>query len=376
MDIAQTLDQLRQEGNYRTLPPIASNDAGIIDLSSNDYMGLACHKELQERFFAIPKNRTLPITSSASRLLASAQEEYYNLENKLSELYDRPILLFNSGYHANVGLIAALADNRTLVIADRLVHASIIDGIILSKAPFTRFRHNDYEHLDNIMQRNTGNYDRMLIVTESIFSMDGDSADIDKLAMIKRQYPSSMLYVDEAHAFGVVGEHGLGLSKSSPNYHDVDIVIGTFGKAAASMGAFCAMSQELKEFAINRSRSLIFSTALPPICCAWTGFVIDQLLVMDKEREHLGHIAKVLYETLKPLSDHPIMPSHIQPWVIGNAQRAVELSAQLQQQGFKALPIRTPTVPHGTERLRFSLSAAITVEQITELCDAIKRIIA
>lgn len=362
------LDRLHSEGNFRSIPHELPADAEVTDLSSNDYLGLGADTGLQQSFFASASNRAIPMTSSASRLLSGRQREYEELESFLGQLYGRPCLLFNSGYHANTGMIQALADSKTLIVADKLVHASIIDGITLSKAPFTRFRHNDLGHLEKIMEKEAANHERVLIVVESVYSMDGDRADIDSIIALKRRYPNAMLYVDEAHAFGVEGPQGLGLCKESAGFSDVDIVVGTFGKACASAGAFCAVSPTLRDYLVNRARSFIFSTSLPPMTVAWTRFMIETFLKMDAERSQLRLLGQRLHDHLQPLSPKTaITPSHIQPLVVGSADRAVELSRRLLDEGFKVLPIRTPTVPPGTERLRISLSAAIPIGEIDRL---------
>lgn len=363
------LDRLRAEGNFRSIPSeLPEGSSAVTDLSSNDYLGLAADPAHQERFFSRAERRAIPMTSSASRLLSGRQREYESLERLLGELYGRPALLFNSGYHANTGMIQALADPKTLIVADRLVHASIIDGIALSKAPFTRFRHNDLGHLEKILAKEAPRYERLLIVVESVYSMDGDRADIGRLTEIKRRYPGAMLYVDEAHAFGVEGPGGLGLCRASKDFDDVDIVVGTFGKACASAGAFCTLSPTLRDFLVNRARSLIFSTSLPPMTAAWTQYMIETFLPMDAERHHLRRLGERLHSYLQPLSpSFPITASHIQPLVVGSAEKAVSLSRQLLDEGFKVLPIRTPTVPPGTERLRISLSAAIDLPTIDRL---------
>lgn len=362
------LDRLHSEGNFRSIPHELPAGAEVTDLSSNDYLGLGADTGLQQSFFASASNRAIPMTSSASRLLSGRQREYEELENFLGQLYGRPCLLFNSGYHANTGMIQALADSKTLIVADKLVHASIIDGITLSKAPFTRFRHNDLGHLEKIMEKEAANHERVLIVVESVYSMDGDRADIDSIIAIKRGYPNAMLYVDEAHAFGVEGPQGLGMCKESAGFDDVDIVVGTFGKACASAGAFCAVSPTLRDYLVNRARSFIFSTSLPPMTVAWTRFMIETFLKMDAERSQLRLLGQRLHDHLQPLSPKTVItPSHIQPLVVGRADRAVELSRRLLEEGFKVLPIRTPTVPPGTERLRISLSAAIPIDEIDRL---------
>lgn len=366
------LNQLQSTGNYREIP--ADGDFRGIDFSTNDYMGLGNDRELQKQFFDNVDNRAIPMTSSASRLLASRQHEHEALERLLSDLYGRSTLLFNSGYHANTGIISALADSGTYIVADKLVHASIIDGIVLSRAPFTRFRHNDYDHLEKILQRIADSHERILVITESIFSMDGDAADIDRLTDIKRRFNNVILYIDEAHAFGAAGHRGLGLSRDNANYNDVDIIVGTFGKAAASSGAFAAVDSTIKNFLINRSRSFIFSTALSPMTCAWTSFVIERLVTMDAERDRLAKLGKHFAEKLSAISAKPVVESHIIPFIVGDASLTVDMSLQLRALGYKVLPIRTPTVPAGTERLRFSLSASMDVSDIDGVVNAIKSI--
>ena len=371
MEINGILQQLKDTGNFRTIPQQAPE--GLIDLSSNDYLGLGIDNALREKFLSTADCLNAPFTSSASRLLAGRQNEYTALESQLSDLYGRHILLMNSGYHANTGAISALATGAsTLIVADKLVHASIIDGIVLSRARFERFRHNDTAHLARILAKLAGDFERVIIVTESVFSMDGDHAPLDEIAALRRAYPNSLLYVDEAHAFGVEGRMGLGMAQNIP---EVDIIVGTFGKACASVGAFIATSRELRDLMVNRARSFIFSTSIPPVNCAWTRFVIDRMTGMDHTRAHLRNLATLLHSTLAPYSTTPIETSHIQPLVTGDARKAVALSQQLHELGFHVLPIRTPTVPPGTERLRFSLSAALTESDIINLASALKSII-
>ncbi len=368
--------RLAAGGNLRSIPrPESGSHPAVTDLSSNDYLGLGADASLQEEFMSSASRRAIPLTSSASRLLAGRQEEYTSLESLLQELYGRPTLLFNSGYHANTGLVSALAGaGKTMIVADKLVHASIIDGMVLSKAPFARFRHNDLRHLERIIEKESGSYERILVIVESVYSMDGDRADIDALTGIRERHPEVMLYVDEAHGFGVEGTHGLGLCRDSAGYDGIDVIVGTFGKACASMGAFAAISQEVREYIVNTARSLIFSTALPPFTAAWTEWVIRRMIDMDERREHLRSLGKRLHAILAPLQPGTsIIPSHIQPLVIGDPRLAVELSRQLAEAGFKVLPIRTPTVPPGTERLRFSLSASIAAEALDPLEEFFKK---
>lgn len=363
-DIAKTLEQLEFTGNLRTIPEEIS--AEVIDLSSNDYLGLAADRTLRQDFLKTLDADTFLPTSSASRLLAAPQRAYSNLERLLSELYNAPALLFNSGYHANTGLIAALGGKDTLFLADKLVHASIIDGLVLSGSDFRRFRHNDLKHLEKLLTTYGPQYGRVVIVAESVYSMDGDRADIDALISAKSLHDNALLYVDEAHAVGVCGQHGLGLAA---NRAGVDILVGTFGKALASAGAFAVMNDTLRRFMVNRCRSLIFSTAIPPLQATWTEHVLRHALTLDDRRAHLARLSARLAGVLG------IAPSHIMPYIVGDAVKTVALSKALLDEGVKVLPIRTPTVPPGTERLRVSLSAALTVEQIDRVGEAFRKIL-
>lgn len=365
-----TLEQLRQSGNLRHIP-LPGSGRECIDLSSNDYLGLASRPGLQQEFMEMPENRMAPLTASASRLLAAGQEDFYALEELLSALYGKSVLLFNSGYHANAGTVSALASEGTIILADKLVHASIIDGIVLSRARFARFPHNDISHLERLLEKYHREYERILVVVESVYSMDGDRCDLDALITLKERYPNMMLYVDEAHAFGVISDRGLGLVKSNPRGHMVDIIVGTLGKAAASSGAFVATSPDIREYLVNRARSFIFSTAIPPLVCRWSRYIIEKIVGMDAERKRLQEITRRMSAILEPYVALPPQPSHIMPLVIGDAARTVELSQKLLQQGVKVLPIRTPTVPPGTERLRFSLSAALTDSDLQNVSMAI-----
>ena len=364
---SSTLSQLASSGNLRAVPG-ADTPAGLVDLSSNDYLGLASRPELQAEFMEQAANRAIPLSSSAARLLSGRQSEYASLESLLSELYGCETLLFNSGYHANAGLVSALASPAgTFIAADRLVHASIIDGITLSRAPFGRFRHNDMEHLERMVTAKEKEYERVLVVVESVYSMDGDSAPIAELIALRRRHPSVMLYVDEAHAFGVLGPQGLGLCMATADSSEIDVIVGTFGKACCSMGAFAALSPTLREYAVNRSRSFIFSTALPPLQVAWTEFVIRKFLDMDAERSHLARLGSQLAGAIGAS-----VGSHILPYMTGDPAEAVRLSRALLDDGFKVLPIRTPTVPPGTDRLRISLSAALSMQDIEGFARALK----
>ena len=370
MNHSELIEDIKSRGNFRTIPSDRT-DVETLDFSTNDYLGLALRDDLRLSFMSSDAARDTLLTSSASRLLAATQAAYSELEHTLETLYGRPALMFNSGYHANTGLIAALCDKDTLILADKLVHASIIDGIMLSKCNWQRFRHNDIAHLERILNKERPDGNNTLIIIESVYSMDGDSAPIEELISFKKRHPGVMLYIDEAHALGVVGDRGLGLAVSSSAPEAFDVIVGTLGKAAASMGAFAVMSPMLRDVAVNRCRSLIFSTALPPLNAAWSTLMMKQIVGMDTERAHLANLARHLADGLMAITGKEYTPSHIQPVIVGDARMAVELSSKLSDEGIKVLPIRTPTVPPGTERLRISLSAAMTHDDVDRLLTAL-----
>lgn len=367
------LQQIEQQGNLRKIPSEPAE--GLIDLSSNDYMSIASNRSFFEEFYNQCDKNDIYMSSSASRLLSQKQKDYDALECLLKDLYKKEILLFNSGYHANTGTISAIAAGNTLIVADKLVHASIIDGITLSRRDFLRFRHNDITHLRTILSKKASEYDRIIVVVESIYSMDGDICDLNNLVALKEEYPNVILYVDEAHGFGVRGKYGLGIAEESGLISQIDIIIGTFGKAAASTGAFTATSATLKKFLTNKARSFIFSTALPPVSCLWTKFVVEKLTGMDKERKQLLDTSEYLNEKFSAYNGNIRSHSQIVPLITGSSNKAVALSKELLKRGYIALPIRKPTVPEGTERIRFSLNAKFRKEQAERLYAEIKDII-
>lgn len=232
---SEILDGYRVEGRLRSIPAEARE--GVMDLSSNDYLGLARRRDLVDEF--LKEGPLPPFTSVASRLLASRQSEYDALERWLADEYGKPVLLFNSGYHANTGCVSALAVEGTAIVADKLVHASIIDGIKLGNAPLRRFRHNDLSSLRRELEKASAQAERVWLIVESVYSMDGDMAPLREIVEMKREFPKAMLYVDEAHAVGVYGERGLGVCEEAGILPQVDLFVGTFGKAWRLYGRVC-----------------------------------------------------------------------------------------------------------------------------------------
>lgn len=369
-DYGAILRSLKEEGRLRTLN--RSLPAQLLNCTDNDYMAIGRDGATMSDFIE-DLGEEHGMGALASRLLMTRQAPYRDLEELLGSAYGKDVLLFNSGYHANTGCVAALAIPGTLILADRLVHASIIDGIILSKAPFIRFRHNDMAHLRSILAKEGKNYKHILVVTESIFSMDGDIAPLAALCELKKEFPQMILYVDEAHGFGVRGERGLGLCEETNLIAQIDIIIGTLGKAAASVGAFAVVSSVIKDFLLNTARSFIFSTALPPINIRWSQWAVNRLFGMKSRRDYLYGISKRLCRGIEELTSSPVgSDSQIVPMICGSSEKAIALSEALQRHGVLALPIRRPTVPPGTERIRFSLNAGMTEADIDHILNALK----
>ena len=379
---ASQLETLAHNGNLRRLPEmepqglyLVRDGVSMLNLSSNDYLGLADDVALKSEFLQTLDPQTCRFSSTSSRLLTGNYPAYTRLEKRLAQLYGaESALVFNSGYHANSGILPAVTDNRSLILADKLVHASIVDGIGLSKARCIRYRHNNYEQLERLVAENADQYERIFIVTESIFSMDGDESDLPRLVTLKRQYPQVYLYLDEAHAFGVRGELGLGCAEEQGVVGDIDFLVGTFGKAAASMGAFVICSETMKQYLVNTMRPLIFTTALPPVNLEWTLFIVNKICNMQKRREHLAQIGRRVREALNPLNGGIVSSSHIIPYVLGESERAVEVALRLQHEGFYLLPVRPPTVPRGTSRLRISLNAECSDSDIDRLITTLQHI--
>ncbi|MDJ0624131.1 MAG: 8-amino-7-oxononanoate synthase [Desulfocapsaceae bacterium] len=343
----------------------------MLNLTSNDYLGLAANKKIHKEFYQSLDDGNLidnyGLGSASSRLLTGDSYLAHDLEELIGRHYGRPAcLLFNSGYHANIGILPTLARKNDLILSDKLNHASIHDGMRLSRAAFKRFRHRDYDHLADLLKDNRKKYETVFIVTESVFSMDGDEADLQILVEMKKRF-DCLLYVDEAHGVGVHGEKGLGKVEQHDVIDEVDLIVGTFGKAYASIGAYVLCNTAIKEFLINSSRSLIFTTALPPVVIHWNGFIFKRALEMSQERRKLMVLADTLRDALYQAGLETAGSTNIVPVIIGENQQTVTMAEQMQDQGFLIFAVRPPTVPEGTARFRLSLTAAMQWHDIEHL---------
>lgn len=371
-DYEKILDELKHHSHFRDLKNFEKKDEKyiyfrgkkLLNLSSNNYLNFADNKKITQEFLDFAGNK-YSFGSASARLLTGTLPVYRELEELLSNLYNKDAtLLYNSGYHANVGISSAINQKGDVIFSDKLNHASIIDGMRLSDGKFFRFPHNNMEALEKLLERERKNYKNAFIITESVFSMDGDIEDLKRIIKLKKKYNCIMI-IDEAHAFGVFGEKGLGVAEELGIIDDVDLIVGTFGKSVGSMGAFVTGSKTMINFLINKSRSFIFSTALPPINIAFTKWIIENKFPKTKaKRKNMLSIAK------KMGSD-----SHIIPVVIGENKDTVDLCEVLFHNGYFTLPIRPPTVPVGTSRLRLSLTADIQEKDLTVLKEKINEVL-
>lgn len=335
---------------------------------SNDYLGLSRHPLLRER--AVAYVHRFGPGATASRLISGNLPCFGQVERKLAELKGtESTLVMNSGWQANISLLPALTDRKSLILSDRLNHNSLIMGCLLSRCRVIRFRHNDMGHLEKLLEDNkAAGFSRIVIATESVFSMDGDVSDIDRLVTLSRDF-GAILMVDEAHATGVLGPRGMGLTCGK----GVDITMGTFGKGLGSFGAYIACSERVREYMINCCSGFVFSTGLPPAVLGAVDAALDLVPEMDDVREVLHDRAERLRQGLQAMgwSTGP-STTQIVPVLVGSDRDAMELSAFLEDRGIIASAIRPPTVPEGESRIRISMSALHTEDHLNQLIGAFK----
>ncbi len=376
--LAATRDRIgRSEQRRRLVPPAAAGLAqlrrdgtNLIDFSSNDYLGLAHHPQLSER--SAQWALRLGSGSGGSRLVTGTRPEHLAIEARIARFKGtEAALLFASGWQLNATVLAALlkAAPDTLLFTDRLIHNSLHAGAAGRRQ--IRFRHNDLDHLERLLIEQQGDATPRLIVTESVFSMDGDRIDLPRLAAIARRH-DAFLYLDEAHATGVLGPGGAGLSAAHPGA--ADLVMGTFSKAFGCFGAYVAGSRLLIDYLVNACGGFIFSTAPPPAMLGAIDAALDLVPGMDDERAKLARLGDRLRDRLhaagRACGDSS---TQIVPVIIGDSGEVLQAAAALEAQGFLLAAIRPPTVPPGTSRLRIALRATHEEDDIDRLCDALER---
>jgi 8-amino-7-oxononanoate synthase len=348
---------------------VTINGQRVISFCSNDYLGLAADPALVAAAHAALD--TCGVGAGAAHLITGHHRLHHEFEAAFARFIGKPAaLLFSTGYMANLGVLAALAGRRGEVFADKLNHASLVDAAQLSDATFTRYRHTDLSQLEG--QLAASRAQDKLIVSDLVFSMDGDTAPVDALLDLAERY-DAWLYLDDAHGFGVLNEGRGGLTKRA-RASDRVVYLATLGKAAGVAGAVVAAHQSVIDWLIQKARSYVYTTASPPLLAACLLESLRQIEAGDARRERLrGHIAQ-LREGLAGLKLGSLLDSitPIQPLVIGANADAVRLSQALLQNGLLVPAIRTPTVPAGTARLRITLSAAHSADDVTQLVEALR----
>jgi len=363
--------QLRQLRNVLPINGIEININGrkMLNFCSNDYLGLSMHPLLKERSFEFIEK--YGSGSTASRLICGNFDFYEQIEIKLAQLKQvEAALILSSGFQANISVIPALADSDSLILSDQLNHNSLIMGCRLARCKVKVYRHNDLTHLEQLILENADKgFSRTFIVTESVFSMDGDKADMKSLVALAEKF-NVFLIVDDAHATGVFGHQGMGLTCG----HNIDLVIGTFGKAGGSFGAYLACSKKLREYMINCCSGLIYTTALPPSVLGAIDASLDLMPTMDGQRKSLQATAEYLRQTLHEMGWQTGQSStQIIPIMVGKESEALELSKWLEENGILISAIRPPTVPKGASRIRLSLSALHTRQHIDRVIDVLRQ---
>ena len=372
------LESLRAEGMYRSMRVISGAQGSRVELDgrqvlllcSNNYLGLADHPALKA---AAIDAVSLGVGSGASRLVSGTMELHERLEERIASFKGtEKALLFNSGYAANTGIISALVGRGDAIFSDRLNHASIVDGALLSRAGFYRYPHRDMAALERMLQEKGGK-GRRLIVTDGVFSMDGDVAPLAELVQLARRY-DALLMVDDAHGSGVLGASGRGSGELCGVMDGIDIHMGTLGKGLGSFGAYAATSAVVRDYLVNKARSFIFSTSLPPAVLAASLAAID--LADSPEggalRERLAANVALFKERLL-FHGFDIMGSETQivPIFVGPAKATMEFSSQLLEQGLFVQGIRPPTVPAGSCRLRCTIMATHERDDLEQAVESI-----
>jgi 8-amino-7-oxononanoate synthase len=325
---------------------ILQDGRSLLNFSNNDYLGLSKHPALIKA--SQDYIQQYGTGATASRLVSGTYDIHEQVERQLAAACGREAsLLFNSGFQANSTILPLLVDRQSLVLCDRLVHNSILQGVLSSKAKLIRYRHNDLEHLESLLKSHSA--DRVLIASETIFSMDGDRSDLDRLVQLAQDY-NAILYIDDAHALGVMGVNGMGLASQR------------------SAGAYVTCSHLIRDYLINFCPGFIYTTGLPPGTVGAIAAALTLIPTLDSERQHLTQIADHLRSQLHQIGfDTGASCSHIIPLMIGDEAKTLRLAQWLKDCGMLAIAIRPPTVAPGTARIRLTLSSAHTLEQINDL---------
>lgn len=377
--ITEALDHRKSEHRFRELirvepeaggPLVKKEGQSMLNFCSNDYLGLATHPKVIEK--SMEYARRFGAGSTASRLVSGNFSIHEELESRLAQVFGvEAALVFNTGFQANTTVLATLADRNSLILADKKVHNSLLQGAIMSRSDLQRYNHNDYEHLEKLLSKSHNkSYNRIWIVSETVFSMDGDQSNISRLIDLAEKY-DALLFSDDAHALGVLGEKGFGLNYGKQGIH---ISLGTFGKAFGAFGAFVACSQQIKDYLINFCPGFIYTTALPPAVIGALEASLELIPLLDAERTHIHELTQYFKKEIQQLGfETGDSNSQIIPVLIGDEEKAVSVSKQLENDGILATAIRPPTVSPGSSRIRITITAKHHKEDLDKLISAFRK---
>ncbi|HZD58953.1 MAG TPA: 8-amino-7-oxononanoate synthase [Anaerolineae bacterium] len=361
-DLSEELKKLQAQAAYREFRTVENHSdewvivggRRLLNLCSNNYLGVANHPLLKDA--SVSAIHRYGSGATSSRLIAGNYELYEEAERAIAQFKNTEgALLFNSGYAANIGIIPAVAGRGDLILSDKLNHASIIDGILLSRADYIRYGHCNLTNLEEHLKR--APYRRKIIITDSVFSMDGDLAPLPELVALKERY-GAILMIDEAHGGGVFGVNGRGLAEHYGVSERIDIIMGTLGKAFGCVGAYVVGKKVLIDYLKNKARSLIFTTGLPPSAVASINAALSVVQDEGWRRESVLHKAALVRDRLQRAGFNILnSQSQIVPFIVGDNGKALEFSHSLLKEGILAPAIRHPTVPKRTARIRLSIMA-------------------
>lgn len=378
--VSSRLDRLGNRGLMRRIRPadrtgprtVWSEGRDLVNFSSNDYLGLSQHPAV---LAGAQRDLGKGAGATASRLMVGTDFDYQALENAVAFFKGtEAALVFGSGYLANIGAIPALVGRDDSVFSDRLNHASIVDGIRLSGARVYRYRHNDTQDLERML-REAGGGGRRLIVTETLFGMDGDLAPLTTIVELKNRYGAALM-IDEAHAVGVLGPQGRGVAHLLGVDGDVDVQMGTFSKAFGSYGGYVATKSQWAQLILNSARSFVYTTALPPAVVGGVGAALEVAMAADYLRDRLNELSGMFRDGLAEMGlGSPDSVAQILPVVLGDPAKVLDAGRRLEELGVLAVPVRPPTVPQGGARLRFSVCATHTEQDVAGALDALKTVL-
>ncbi|MFA7561187.1 MAG: glycine C-acetyltransferase [Candidatus Izemoplasmatales bacterium] len=379
--LEEQVEQLKTDGVYRRLPinygPCANvidlDEREVVNLSSNNYLGLANHKRVQKA--AIKAVKKYGAGTGSVRTIVGNMKILEELEDLLAEFKrEEAVTCFQSGLNCNIGAIQAIVNKGDLIISDELNHASIIDGVRLSRADKAVFKHSDMKDLEKILKEKRGEYNTVLIITDGVFSMDGDLAKLPEIVELAEKY-NCLTYVDDAHGSGVLGENGRGTVDHFNLHGRVDFIIGTLSKAIGVIGGYVASKQVVKEWLLHRARPLLFSTALPPAAIGATIESVKMLMESKEYTDELWENAKYFKEKLAALGfDIGHSETPITPVMVGNEAKTMEFSRELLRNNVFVSGIVFPTVPKGKGRLRCMISAMHSKEDLDFAIQAFEKV--